>query len=158
LLNNRKYIITILIITITFFIMCTPARPEINIKQGSQDIETGSSFDFGTQEVQTTAEIDFTIKNLVEGELELTGVPFVRIEGTNSDSFSVTSEPEATITAGESTTFTIGYTPQSDGSKTTSVYIESNDEDESTYQFSLNGDQGCSILVYPFVVKNLVYV
>jgi hypothetical protein len=140
LFKYRKYIITILIISITFFIMCTPGKPEINVKQSSQDIESGGSFDFGTQEAQTTKEVDFTIENLGEGQLELTGVPFIKIEGTNSDSFMVTSDPSSTVAAGESTTFTIAYTPQSDGSKTASVYIENNDEDEITYQFDLNGD------------------
>jgi hypothetical protein len=55
----------------------------------------------------------FTIQNLGDVELNLTGSPLVEITGTYAGDFAVTAQPASSVAPGASTSFTpgwIGYT------------------------------------------------
>ena len=120
----------------------TTAVPEINLKQGSNNIVcTTGSFDFhGVRVGSSSSVITFTIENTGYGNLNLTGSPIVGITGTNASQFIAnTNLTNTTITYGNSTTFTITFSPTSTGNKIASVSIVNNDSDENPYTFTIKG-------------------
>ncbi len=81
----------------------------------------------------------FTIQNTGTDVLTLSGTPYVSLSGATSD-FSVTTDPSNSIAASGFTTFVITFNPISEGAKTAIVTISSNDSDEGTYTFTMQGD------------------
>ncbi|MEM1092738.1 MAG: hypothetical protein AAGI67_20280, partial [Pseudomonadota bacterium] len=63
-------------------------------------------------------------------------VPPLEILGT---SFSITQPAESSLGPGQSTAFTIGFTPESLGQVIGQVTILSNDADENPYTFAVSG-------------------
>ncbi|MEK9137572.1 MAG: choice-of-anchor H family protein, partial [Bacteroidota bacterium] len=78
-----------------------------------------------------------TIKNTGMGTLNLTGNPRVTVSDTTN--FSVPSQPSSPVSVNNSTTFQIKFDPTSTGTKTATVSIASNDSDEGTYDFRIQG-------------------
>jgi len=115
--------------------------PEINLKQGTDEIASGGEYDFENIEVNTSsADITFSIENTGTGNLTLSGSPIIVLGGTNADQFSVTQTSlTSTITAGSSQDFTVKFSPTSAGEKTATLTITSNDTDESNYTINLSG-------------------
>ena len=113
---------------------------EINIKQGTVDIpdDTGI-FDFGTVLVGGSSLVTFTIENLGNTDLELTGSPLVDITGTHASDFAVTQLPSTQISPANSTTFEITFSPNDVGTRNATVSIMNNDSDENPYNFSITG-------------------
>ena len=72
----------------------------------------------------------------------------VNITGADSADFSVTASPSASVASTGSTTFTVTFDPTTEGTKTATVSIASNDPDENPYPFSISGDA--------FSQKNLI--
>ncbi|MDZ4289187.1 MAG: Ig-like domain-containing protein, partial [Prosthecobacter sp.] len=72
-------------------------------------------------------------------ELELTGTPKVAIGGVDAVHFSVTSQPNSPIAAGESSTFAVKFNPSSAGTKSATVTVASSDEDKNPYTFTIQG-------------------
>ena len=85
----------------------------------------------------------FTINNLGTAPLVLSrDVQLERLQTTSSAGnwFSITSQPERTIPAGESTTFTVRFLPTlRAASASIWVSIASNDSDEGIYDFRIGG-------------------
>ncbi|MDY6968281.1 MAG: choice-of-anchor D domain-containing protein [Spirochaetota bacterium] len=112
---------------------------EINIKQES-DIADGGAYDFGNVAVGSSSPaVVFTIENLGNADLTLSGTPKVAIAGADSADFSI-SQPSSPIVAGDSTYFTIVYTPSSTGAPTADISIINDDGDENPYNITLNGN------------------
>ncbi len=84
-----------------------------------------------------TVTQEFTIKDIGAVALNLTGTPIISL--SNTDDFKISQEPDATVNAGGNTTFSITFDPASDGLKTATVTISSNDADEGTYDFKIQG-------------------
>ena len=84
-----------------------------------------------------TVTQEFTIKDLGGAVLNLTGTPVISI--SNSTDFKISEDPAATVNSGGSTVFSITFDPDSDGLKTATVTISSNDPDEGTYDFIIQG-------------------
>ena len=81
--------------------------------------------------------LTFVINNFGSADLVLTGSPEkVKVTG---DEFSVTSQPASPIVPGASQTFTVTFSPLTNGTKTAALTIASNDPDESTYRIKLTG-------------------
>ncbi len=57
----------------------------------------------------------------------------------NATEFEVVSLPNATIASGTNSTFVVAFQPQSAGPKVASIVIVSNDPDESTFSFDIEG-------------------
>ena len=85
--------------------------------------------DFGSGLTRT-----FTIQNTGSAVLNIGSITF---SGPNASEFSVTSSPSATVAAAGSTTFTITFTPASNGSKLATVNINNDDADELIYNFNI---------------------
>jgi len=129
--------------------------PEIDVFGNEKEIADGdatadsSDFtDFGTAKVaseatfgsidQGTVVRSFEIRNNGDVDLLLTGNPLVQLVG--DDDFTVISQPLPTIPAGTGSVFSISFQPIIVGRRTATVIIASNDDDESTYSFAIEGE------------------
>ncbi|MCD6364607.1 MAG: VCBS repeat-containing protein, partial [Planctomycetes bacterium] len=81
----------------------------------------------------------FTIVNTGTGVLDLTGTPPVQISGINASDFTIVAQPAEHVAAGAETTFEIEFIPTDSGPRTGTVIIASNDSDEATYDFVIEG-------------------
>jgi HYDIN/CFA65/VesB family protein/lysyl oxidase len=124
----------------------TGLSPEINVMGNAQSIANNDSTpsasdntDFGNVDVANDSLMrTFTIQNLGNGSLSLTGVPKVQITG--STDFAVTLQPVSPVKIDNpATTFQITFNPSSSGLKTATVTISNNDANESSYQFTIQG-------------------
>jgi hypothetical protein len=108
------------------------------------DLEDGT--DFGSTAVAGgTASHTFTIYNLGDATLSLSGDPRVAVGGAHAADFSVTAQPGSTVAPGGSTTFTVTFNPIAGGLRTATLSIANNDSDENPYNFAIQGTG----LVYP---------
>lgn len=124
--------------------------PEIDVKGNGVSIYDGdtspSATDdtyFGSADIVTgLVDHTFTIQNSGDRILELEGSPLVAISGTHASDFTVTSQPSvSTINAnGGSETFVISFDPSAEGLRSATVTIESDDDDEDPYTFSILGN------------------
>lgn len=129
---------------VTFTTAALPA-PEIDIKGNGASITNGDTTpstaddtDFGSAGITSgTVEKTFTICNTGTAALTLSGTPV--INGTNASDFTVSTAPASSVAAGASTDFTITFNPSAVGTRTATVSIASNDSDEGTYTFSIQG-------------------
>ena len=124
----------------TFTITGTGIAPEINVKQGADNIPSGTgSYDFGDVNVGSSSlKIIFTIENLDIGNLKLTGTPKIQISGTNSSMFVIDqASTSSQVAYGNSTSFGITFSPTIESTFSVTVSIENNDLDENPYTFTL---------------------
>jgi archaellum component FlaG (FlaF/FlaG flagellin family) len=125
----------------------TSDSPEIDIlgfggstipnKDQSPTIAEGNSF--GIIAPNATKTQKFTVRNSGQLELTLTGSPLVKISGTHAAYFAVDSQPASSVAPGASSDFTIGYRPAKAGTHIAVVTVVSNDLDEGTYSFTIQG-------------------
>ena len=118
----------------------TNPQPEINVKQSSTSITTGGSYSFGNQlSGSSSSAITFTVENLGTVDLNLSGTPKVVLSGTNAAEFSVDeTSTAATVSASGTTTFTVIFSPTSQGAKTAQLSIANNDVTDSENPYILN--------------------
>ncbi|MFN0112932.1 MAG: beta strand repeat-containing protein [Blastocatellia bacterium] len=135
-----------------FAIQGTGFTPEINVKGNNTTIADGDTTpstpdgtDFGAANIAGgTVMKTFTIENSGAGDLTLTGTPRVGLSGTNSADFSITTQPVSPVAATNGTTmFVVSFDPSALGTRTATVNIFNNDENESPYNFAIRGT-GCS--------------
>ena len=125
-----------------------PTAQEISVQGNDQEINNGDSSpttlddtDFGGAEVNSGAvQKTFTVRNIGESTLLLTGSSPVAIIGDHAGDFAVISQPSASIAGGSSSTFTVEFTPSETGRRTASIQILNNDSDESAFTFVIQGD------------------
>lgn len=113
------------------------SAPEINLIGNTNTIVDGdttpSTTDF-TDFSTVAATRTFTIQNT--GSLDLT-ISNVSLTGTNASEFSILTMPNTTIAAGSSSVVVVKFNPTTIGLKTAQLNIDSNDSDESTYNFAI---------------------
>lgn len=121
-----------------------PVAPEIGISGNGVEIASGDTTptlsdhtDFGVVNAVEIASSQrtFTIANTGEAVLNVTNP--IGISG--STDFSLTATPASTVAVNGSTVFTITFSPTSIGLKTATVTVNSNDDDEPAYTFSIQG-------------------
>ncbi len=121
--------------------------PEIDLKGNgtsiaNQDI-TPTTIDgtaFADTPVGSPLVRTFSIENLGSSNLTLSGTPVVTITGANASDFTVKTLPANTISASQATPFEITFQPSAIGTRTAGINISSNDLDESTYTFTIQGN------------------
>ena len=86
-----------------------------------------------------TREQVYTILNLGQTSLELTGNPRVAITGTNAQDFVVVTQPGASVAAGGSTTFTVRFDPSGIGVRKAHLTIPHADAPNNAYDFAIQG-------------------
>ena len=112
----------------------TPGEIELDVA-GTNVLDEGF-YDYGTIGVGSTTTAAFTISNPGTSNLVLTGPIVV----TGNPEFTLnTAFGTTTVPAGGSTTFTVDFNPVTPGVYTGSVAFGTNDCDEGTYNFILNG-------------------
>ena len=117
---------------------------EINLVGNGQNITDGDvspsvidHTNFGSA-IANSAMVSrtFTIQNTGTSDLVITSAA---ISGADSGQFSITTSPVGTVTASNSTTIVVAFSPTSLGTKNATLTINSNDADEAAYDFALSG-------------------
>jgi hypothetical protein len=127
---------------ITIYATATPVpQPDIFIMQGSTPLyNVVGEFHFGqVNQGQTSATVTFTIKNTGTADLNLNGSPIVSITGTDASMFAITSLPLTPISANNTSTFNMTFTPSSEGEKTATISIDNNVLGKNPYTFTVKG-------------------
>ncbi|MGC8893196.1 MAG: choice-of-anchor D domain-containing protein, partial [Candidatus Saccharicenans sp.] len=119
-------------------IRALPALPEINLKVGSTNIVSGSYVEFRTSP-GTYIDKTFTIENVGDAILNLSGSPIIVINGPDANQFSVIQQPTASLAPGATTSFIIRFSPCSSGTKSAVISIANDDLDENPYLINLTG-------------------
>ena len=96
--------------------------------------------EFGNVSANTILTRTFTIANTGTETLHLLNTTtFVTITGTGSSAFTVTQPSSGTIAGGGNQTFEIKFAPNNEGTFIATVTIQSDDCDEGTYTFNIQG-------------------
>ncbi len=123
--------------------------PEIDVSGNSTSIFDGDTSPsvnddtyFGSADIVTGfVDHNFTISNSGSSSLILSGNPVVSLSGTHAADFSVTSQPSSSIGAsGGTSVFIIRFDPSLSGNRSATISILSNDPDEGTYTFDIQGN------------------
>lgn len=124
------------------------AAPEINITGNGTSIVTGDitpsladDTDFGLIN-STTITKTYTIENTT-GNADL-NISSIVVSGTNASNFTVgnITLPKV-ISVGNSTTFTVTFTPTDIGARTAIITVNNNDCNESAYNFTVLANLNC---------------
>ncbi len=117
------------------------AAPDIHLKQGAADLPSGGSYTFAATQAGSSATVTFSLQNLGDADLLLTGSPKVALGGPDAAQFSVGAQPASPVPPGGSLTFSLIFSPGSTGLKQATAAIVSNDPDagESSYTLQLAG-------------------
>ncbi|WP_430403607.1 PKD domain-containing protein [Fluviicola sp.] len=108
---------------------------EINLTSASVDVLDGGYYNYANTQVGGSTTATFTVTNTGTTNLTLTNP--ITVTGTG---FTLgTGFGTTTVTPGSTTTFTVVFSPASAGSFTGNVQFATNDCDEGTYNFVLNG-------------------
>lgn len=128
-----------------FALQGSGAAPEINVEgnnqtipSGNTGIATGNNTDFGGVFIGNNVNQTFVVRNMGTGTLSLSNLV---IGGANSNEFVVTSPtvwPSSILPSG-SLNLTIKFTPLALGNRNAQVMIYSNDSDEATYTYAIQG-------------------
>ena len=114
---------------------------DIAVTLGGSDLTSGvSSYDFGTAMIGYPAVQSIMISNEGGEDLTLDATTFLSITGTNAVDF--TSEGDSSgfvIAPGELVIVDLAFDPGTSGSKTATVTISSDDADEGSFTFTING-------------------
>ncbi|MBC7888459.1 MAG: choice-of-anchor D domain-containing protein [Ferruginibacter sp.] len=112
-------------------------RTEMIVRQGSTEIiDNTGSFDFGDVASTTPKTVTFTIENIGDLALNLTGTPKVSVAGP---AYSITTDAPATVAANGSATFQVTLTTAATGVYTDTIRITNSDGDENPYNFAITG-------------------
>lgn len=117
----------------------------VNIASGDTTPDASDHTDFGRAALGGSGLVrTFTLRSLGSSELTLAAVSGgdrVAILGPDSAHFSVTTQPASPVAASTgNTTFSIRFSPLSEGLKTAEVRLAPNDDDESPFTFAISGE------------------
>lgn len=123
---------------------------EINVKQAAANISDGGSYNYGNVNLGANSSKVFTIENLGDVTLNLTGAApnYVVKGGANSGDFTITQPVTNTINGGNSTTFTVQFTPGGVGARSCTLSIANNDSNENPYDITLTGTGTCPAITF----------
>ena len=110
--------------------------PEITVRIGATGITDGQTIEFGSVGIGSSVDRTFTVVNDGNATLNLTNLDPESLPA----GFSIVSDVEtATLAAGASTTFTLRFTPDAEGSYSGSVVLENDDANENPFDLVLEG-------------------
>ncbi len=113
--------------------------PDINIKIGiDYNLPNGTgSYDFGTVEVDTSKKTTFIIENIGLMPLKISSISITSLDGGG---FTINDPSTGSIIEAKSSkSFTITFNPSSEGYKSGTVLVVSDDPDEEQYTFAVEG-------------------
>jgi uncharacterized delta-60 repeat protein len=115
------------------------AVPDISVEQpsGNSLVSGLATVDLGTRDWLTTSTPKvFTLRNTGTGTL---GNIAITVDGANPGDFVVSAPGATSLPPGNSTTFTVTFTPRGCGLRSIAVHIASNDADETPFELSITG-------------------
>ena len=125
----------------TFALAANVVPPEIDVTGNGVSIVDGDTTpdsvdgtSLGNVTVGDFATQTFTITNVAQGTIDITGA--VTVSGVG---FSVTQPSQTSLGAGESTTFDVTFRPSVEGRVSGTVSFANSDADENPYDFSVAG-------------------
>lgn len=121
-------------------------QPEIEIQGNATIITNGDNTpsatdhtDFGEVSIGTPITRTFTVHNLGQGDLSLSGTPLVTL--SNSNDFSISTQPtSSTVTGSGSITFEVTFNPNSTGIQNNTISITNDDCDEAIFTFDITAE------------------
>jgi hypothetical protein len=112
----------------------------VTIADGDTAPSTADHTDFGGVSVSSgTVVRTFTIRNLGNLPLNLTGSPKVAVSGTHAANFTVTALPVSPVATNGTTTFQVTFNPSATGLRTATLSIANDDANENPYNFAIQG-------------------
>ncbi|MEO1655463.1 MAG: choice-of-anchor D domain-containing protein, partial [Bacteroidota bacterium] len=120
------------------------SSPEINIQGNGITIADGDlspdlsdATDFASLLINNQVVHTFTIQNTGSIALNVTSI---NVSGSHSGDFALGGfSPATQVPAGSSTTFTLTFSPSAGGLRSTLITVNSDDSDEATYEFAVQG-------------------
>jgi len=112
----------------------------IAIDDGTSTPSLANGTDLGGKGLNSgSRDQTYTISNIGQTSLQLTGNPAVIISGAQASDFVVTSQPAATVLGGSNTTFTVRFDPSAIGIRKATVTIAHADSTTNAYDFAIQG-------------------
>ena len=115
-------------------------KPEINITGNTISILKGDltpsvadGTDFSTTAIGGAIQKTYTIQNLGDGILNISGI-------TSSNALFVISDAPTTVAANSTATFKVTFSPTALGVQTATITVNNNDDDEGIYDFGVKGE------------------
>lgn len=110
-----------------------------NIMDGDVTAGSSNNTDFGNVNVGGTIDKSFVIQNTGAGSLSISGITFI---GAHSSDFSLSPAPTFPLVVSAAGTYTITakFAPSAVGMRSATINIVSNDNDENTFNFALQGN------------------
>jgi hypothetical protein len=110
----------------------TALSPQMQVTLDDEIVPDAGAATFGETLVGATSTLTFTIENLGNGPLELTGTIPVEIAGGLGEFvMEVVELPDTVIDPGESTEFSVEFTPGDDRPYTTRLFIPVNEDSDT---------------------------
>ncbi len=132
--------------TYSFAIQATGVAASMSVKGNSNVIADGDPSpinldwtDFGSTNIFSPISRTYTIFNLGNFDLNLTGAPLVSVTGTD---FTISSQPTTSVVGGMATTsFTVSFNPNTIGFKSADISIANSDAGigKNPYNFKISG-------------------
>jgi len=124
--------------------------PQITIKQGTAAVAHAGEYSFGSVIIGEYKDVIFTIGNsgLANLTFETVNNNRINLENNSNNLYSVITQPSSvtSITPGNTTTFTIRFTPISGGSDFSSIVkIKTNSRDNNDYSFTLKASSTLAV-------------
>jgi hypothetical protein len=128
-----------------FAIRGTGGSPDINVQgntigifDGDQTPGTANNTDFGSVVTGANSSKTFTIQNTGAADLSVASINF---SGVDAADFTIAGAPAfpLVIPAAGTQNITVQFTPSATGLRTAAINLGSNDLDEATYDFALQG-------------------
>jgi alpha-tubulin suppressor-like RCC1 family protein len=128
------------------------AVPEIHLTGNGVQIESGDNSPDSSDNTffgelssnDGSVELSFTIINSGSRGLNLTGAPLVSLSG--SSAFSVANQPSSPVVSasGGTTSFTVGFSPETAGLHSAIVRIENDDDEKNPFTYKIAGNREVS--------------
>ncbi len=104
------------------------------------EAQPATTISFADADLEETSELSFQIRNEGNGPLALQGDPLVQLAGDNPEDFSVVVQPaDNTIAPTGQAEFRLAFAPTTNGTRTATVHIASNDPLSGTLTFTVSG-------------------
>jgi len=116
------------------------SRPKIEIKQAATEMLSGTVYDFGDVSSTNPKTITFTVNNIGDLQLNLTGTPRVVVTNTTGAGFSLAADAPAVVAPNGTVSFDVTLSPQSTPANYAgSISIANNDADQNPFSFPISG-------------------
>ncbi len=136
------------------------ANPEINVKSNSVNIPNGLTTpnvntQFGIAATGSSETKTFIVENIANGNLTIKNI---EITGVNASEFSIVSPSTmpANVNGNSTLSVIVRFTPKASGNRNATLVLTSNDFDEPTYSFAIQGTGVCTspIVAVTYVGSN----